>query len=106
MHFDRSGPVRLPQVGPIPSAAATTRCFTSRVDVPVGLVVCKEACLLGMQSNTLSVPAQLPIGRFQDLQQDANHLPPARRLRSKLYGETLWVEHPVGWDSPNFFSAA
>lgn len=59
-------------------------------------LVCKEACLLGMQSNTLSVPAQLPIGRFQDLQQDANHLAPARRLRSKLYGETLWVEHPVG----------
>ena len=39
MHFDRTWTgVRLPQVGSIPSAAATTRCFTSRVDVPVGLV--------------------------------------------------------------------
>lgn len=59
-------------------------------------LVCKEACLLGMQSNTLSVPAQLPTGRFQDLQQDAKHLAPERRLRSRLFGESIWVEQPEG----------
>ena len=59
-------------------------------------LVCKEACLLGMQSDTLRVPAKLPNDDSWDLQGDANHLAPARRLRSRLLGDSLWVEHPEG----------
>jgi len=59
-------------------------------------LVCKKACLLGMQSNTLSVPVLLPTGQPRNLQQDANHLAPERRLRSRMFGESLWVEHPEG----------
>ena len=63
-------------------------------------LVCKEACLLGMQSNTLRVPAQLPNGNALDLQKDAHHLAPTRRLRSQLLGDSLWVEHPKGRVGP------
>jgi len=59
-------------------------------------LVCKEACLLGMQSNTLRVPSMLAKGDPRDLQEDANHLSPGRRLRSRLLGDSLWVEHPKG----------
>ena len=63
-------------------------------------LVCKEACLLGMQSNTLRVPTQLPNGNALDLQKDAHHLAPTRRLRSQLLGDSLWVEHPKGRVGP------
>ncbi|MEC7196765.1 MAG: hypothetical protein VXW23_07250, partial [Planctomycetota bacterium] len=56
--------------------------------------------LLGMQSNTLRVPAKLPNGDALDLQKDAHHLAPARRLRSQLLGDSLWVEHPEGHVGP------
>ncbi len=57
-------------------------------------LVCKEACLLGRESNMLKVPAILPARKSHDLRHDAAHLAPEHRLRSRLVGDSLWVEHP------------
>ena len=72
------------QVGPIPSAAATTRCFTSRVDVPVGLVGVQRGVPVGHAIQHIECASPVAHWEALDLQQDANHLAPARRLRSKL----------------------
>ena len=68
-------------------------------------LVCKEACLLGMQSNTLRVPAQLPNGNALDLQKDAHHLAPARGVYAPSFSVTRCGSNTprVAWGRPSLF---
>ncbi|MAV54795.1 MAG: hypothetical protein CMJ28_02430 [Phycisphaerae bacterium] len=71
-------------------------CSAADLTYELEWLVCKEACLLGMETKTIKVPSVLPSGDQKSLQQDAEHLAPGRRLRSRLVGNVLRIEHPKG----------